>query len=428
MKLNVQIGSWNVATNSPENSLFLDLTAWLEKSLSPSPDLIALGFQELLSQAIIIPMVPSQQSLWMLDKRWGNPVIVGLERWIDLVREAVERIHGQGPKYRILWAGRRAAIGMIILCKEGFVPLSLYTGSIGTGLGGVYGNKGAIGCAIEFRMEKRLEKSSTFTFINAHLCPHEGEANCRSRVDESDHILSSLLLKSFPDPRNPLKAFDFAGDNLTEMMTILPQDAEVIWFFGDLNYRLKGPKLDWASPTSSFGGAGVPTRGQVLDLIAANRVADLVDQDELTFLRKHKTGVLSQFDEAPITFLPTYKFEHEAIAGKKGQPKEKVSAGVSRVYSGKRLPAYCDRVLFYSDNRHTITALHYTRIPEYDWSDHDPVVGLYHLERVEGTTEKRPVHRSSYPVIRNRLLRFLSSNSRVLFAMALVFVVYNFFW
>ena len=84
--------------------------------------------------------MPSQQVLFYDNKRYGS-TIYGLESWISLVLDAVQEIHGNGPNYKIFWAGRRAGFGMIIILKEGIIPISLYTGSIGTGLGGIYGNK-----------------------------------------------------------------------------------------------------------------------------------------------------------------------------------------------------------------------------------------------------------------------------------------------
>ena len=47
----------------------------------------------------------------------------------------------QGPKYNPIWAGRRAGLGLIIFSKEGLIVHNLYSGSIGTGLLGLYGNK-----------------------------------------------------------------------------------------------------------------------------------------------------------------------------------------------------------------------------------------------------------------------------------------------
>jgi hypothetical protein len=76
----VQIGSWNV---NGDSSTQLDLTEWLEKALSPSPDFILCGFQELSTQPKIAVTIPSQQSLWINQERLGSSKIVFLDIWID---------------------------------------------------------------------------------------------------------------------------------------------------------------------------------------------------------------------------------------------------------------------------------------------------------------------------------------------------------
>ena len=147
-KLNVQIGSFNVATNEllpiaktsksssssgrSKASDDLDLAFWLEKSLSPSPDLIAIGFQELLPQTSLrLLTIPTEQAVFIQkgdDRstlastsvnsadtvtsgdaasladasstpkketiRLGSQHIAGLEGWLEKLQETISRIHG----------------------------------------------------------------------------------------------------------------------------------------------------------------------------------------------------------------------------------------------------------------------------------------------------------------------------------------------
>lgn len=147
-KLNVQIGSFNVATNEllpsaskssssssgrSKASDDLDLAFWLEKSLSPSPDLIAIGFQELLPQTSLrLLSIPTEQAVFIQkgdDRstlasisvnsaeavtvagdaasladasstpkkdtiRLGSQHIAGLEGWLEKLQETISRIHG----------------------------------------------------------------------------------------------------------------------------------------------------------------------------------------------------------------------------------------------------------------------------------------------------------------------------------------------
>ena len=254
-----------------------------------------------------------------------------------------------------------------------------------------------------------------------------------------------MSLRSFPDPLNPVYAFqnfnqisieDSQPPLLRENITILPNDTQVIWFFGDLNFRMRGSKQDWAALGSNKKEPqGLSTSKEIIKMIQSNRINDLVEKDELTYLRNQKRGVLAQFSEAPITFLPSYKLEIPKSLGKlKQKVQDKVDAdlnvldrsnpSIAREYSKKRLPAYCDRILYFSDPRHTVTSLHYTRITNYTFSDHDPVVGMYHLEQVQDATEKKLVHRDGWDLLFQRIYRFWICSYRWIIPLLLLYLIF----
>lgn len=245
----------------------------------------------------IIFLAPSQQSRWVKETeifRYGNQNIAGLENWIDIVIKSVERIHGQGAKYIPVWAGRRASIGLFIMSKEGIKTNQVYSGSLGTGLMGWYGNKGTLGVALECELERFPDSSISISFINCHLAAHSGEANCIWRQQESDHILACLQL--YPVPTNePVKK-----------SKIVPENSQVVFLLGDLNYRLKGNKPDWS--LARHGPENLPKRSEILEFIEEKNVNKLLELDEILYLREKQLGLLSFFKEARITWLPSYKF------------------------------------------------------------------------------------------------------------------------
>jgi len=377
------------------------LHKWLKNSQSPAPDIICLGFQELFSQLFVAGCVPSEQSLWINGLRYGSKSLTGLDNLSTLLTTVLGEIHGSGgPSYQLLWAGRRAALGMIIVVKDGITPTTIHTGSVGSGLLGVYGNKGGIGFSMEF-LPKNSHKPSRFTFINTHLGAHEGEAYCKWRVEESDHILESLLLYPFPfQGESPFYTKKEKDSNPRK--TLLPKDGEVIFVLGDLNFRLSTAHPEWGAETNQL------PRQEVVDkLIKEESIKSLVEMDELTLLRSQKLGVLSQFSEAEITFLPTYKLSLDPI----------------RKYSKKRLPAYCDRILYFSDHRYILQPLEYSRIEDYNHSDHDPVVGLYCLERVSDSEIKQVISANTSKILYLRVIRILTINWRLIaFIMGYVFI------
>ncbi|KAI8898802.1 Endonuclease/exonuclease/phosphatase [Globomyces pollinis-pini] len=446
MKTTIQIGSWNVAEMCPKQSL--DLTPWLEKSLSPSPDIIAIGLQEIKSQVSLL-ITPAQESYWCHTNhtRHGSE-IVGLEPWIDLISKTIEQIHGQGEKYRPLWAGRRCGFGLIVYTKVGVIAKSVYTGHIGTGLLGMYGNKGAIGIGLEFELEKYPNQVSTFCFINTHLQAHEGESNCLWRQEEANHILSTLFLKPLMMNGN-CKELDCLASNphlliegdrksipVTEFSKklveagALAQDYELIWFFGDLNYRIKGSKANWGYHTTNIKDKNysIPTYTQLQQLIESESVTQLLLHDELKFLMDSEQGILAQFKESAINFLPTFKFKKSKGTQivvddttkllSNGDEKKHI-----RIYDSKRLPSYTDRILFFNSSYHTITNLLYTGITRIHFSDHNPVVGLYHLERVN-PLQLKPLKRVSSIIFWQRVDRFFHVNSVRLLVLVSLLVVW----
>jgi hypothetical protein len=189
---------------------------------------------------------------------------------------------------------------------------------------------------------------------------------------------------------------------------------------------MKGPPLDWgfaASKTCKM----TPNRIEIMSMVKSEQINDLVEKDELTWLRNSKEGVLSQFSEAAIRFLPSYKFENPkrktSTLGGDLDLASTSSSGPERPYSLKRIPAYCDRILYFADHRHSLTSLHYDRISIYTLSDHDPVVGMYHLEQVSGIGDK-PLVATNPAVLTSRLTRIWSVNYFRFAVMFLIFILY----
>jgi inositol polyphosphate 5-phosphatase INPP5B/F len=113
--------------------------------------------------------------------------------------------------------------------------------------------------------------------------------------------------------------------------------ASAVFWIGDLNYRIDLPG------------------GKVRSAILNGRHLDLLVHDQL-FLQRLEGNCFLEFTEAPITFLPTYKYD----------------SGTNTYDTSEKMrdPAWCDRILWMGDavyahisyNRHEILS-----------SDHRPV-------------------------------------------------------
>ena len=133
-------------------------------------------------------------------------------------------------------------------------------------------------------------------------------------------------------------------------------DHEICIINGDLNYRIDS----------------IP-RNTVIEAVKARNLPKLLDRDQLLASRRKNPGFrLRSFNEAPITFAPTYKYN---VGSDEYDTSEK-----------KRAPAWCDRLLYRGVGR--IKQTEYRR-HEIQVSDHRPVSGTFKLRVKTITPNKR---------------------------------------
>lgn len=133
-------------------------------------------------------------------------------------------------------------------------------------------------------------------------------------------------------------------------------DHEICILNGDLNYRIDS----------------MP-RNTVIEAVKARNLPKLLDRDQLLASRRKNPGFrLRAFNEAPITFAPTYKYD---VGTDQYDSSEK-----------KRSPAWCDRLLYRGVGR--IKQLEYRR-HEVKVSDHRPVSGLFKMRIKTISPDKR---------------------------------------
>lgn len=191
--------------------------------------------------------------------------------------------------------------------------------------------KGGVGLRVK---HVSAEGAVELTFAAAHLAANEGEVNFLRRTQDIQTIMRGL---DFGDGYSFLKPGCHA------------------FFMGDLNFRTT---KDLKKSTVATGEL-VELQDQTNDTATDDKIVKLVHKyDELTKARVEGEVFLG-FNEATITFRPTYKY-HVNTA----------------IYNTKRSPLWCDRILYQATFKsgEPVPVIHtYNSIPEYMASDHRPV-------------------------------------------------------
>lgn len=283
------------------------------------------------------------------------------------------------PGYQIVAEQQLIGLLILIYASKDVIPdiRSVSTTSVGTGLMGYMGNKGAVTARIV------LGETTRLVFINCHLAAGTDKGAVERRNWDFGQIVSRTKFEPIQDSMG-----------LSQTSGEMIGDEDVAFVMGDLNYRLEGipgddvrrllmlhtrneydlsqlqkvdSELDKAkariegrsrsSTTSTTSSApSMSSKGDVesqhevdeadFASIVEDRLepsddpaslqttlASLLPHDELQQQQKTRKAFHDGWKEGPITFLPTYKYDVGSV-------------GVFDSSEKRRAPSWCDRILF----------------------------------------------------------------------------------
>ncbi|XP_016020822.2 phosphatidylinositol 4,5-bisphosphate 5-phosphatase A isoform X5 [Rousettus aegyptiacus] len=263
----------------------------------------------------------------MINKRLKDALFT--DQWSELFMDALAPFN-----FVLVSTVRMQGVILLLFAKYYHLPFlrDVQTDCTRTGLGGYWGNKGGVSVRL-------AAFGHMLCFLNCHLPAHMDKAEQRK-----DNFQTILSLQQFQGPG---------------AQGIL--DHDLVFWFGDLNFRIESYDLHF-----------------VKFAIDNDQLHQLWEKDQLN-MAKNTWPILKGFQEGPLNFAPTFKFDV-------GTNKYDTSAK-------KRKPAWTDRILWkvkpprggrspsgQESHRLQVTQHSYRSHMEYTVSDHKPVAAQFILQ------------------------------------------------
>ncbi|KAF2446323.1 DNase I-like protein [Karstenula rhodostoma CBS 690.94] len=369
----IKVGSWNTAGLKGVEQ---DIGAWfvdgkgIEESLAglgvEDPDAKQASARESISdqearRTSHAPTVPEHDIAAVASNEDIGLYVLGLQEVVDITSATEALRPYTDPSVASKWKTNVAAalpngyqlvaeqqlIGLLLLiyASPGVNPhvKSVSTTSVGTGLMGYMGNKGAVTARIV------LGETTRLVFVNSHLAAGADKTSLERRNWDAGQIASRTRFDPITDAMDLNQG---QGEGIG--------DEDFAFWFGDLNYRLEGmpgddvrrlltvhtrdhDQEDAKENASTSGDSGYASKRDSEDAVPIppeldpaslhTTINSLLPHDELRQQQKAGKAFHDGWEEGPIRFLPTYKYD----VGK---------VGVYDSSEKRRGPSWCDRILY----------------------------------------------------------------------------------
>ncbi|KAI8894882.1 SacI homology domain-containing protein [Globomyces pollinis-pini] len=289
-ELTVLCGTYNFNGKLPHNE---SLESWLRPASKELADIVVIGCQELIQ---LTPGEYITADTEKLKTIWQDAILKTLQSFPNSDYVLVRSLH-------------LVALGLFLYVRQPIAARmrELQTASVKTGLLGMAANKGGVGIRMKI-------DDTSLVFVTAHFAA--GQSMVEERNRDYFTINQGLSFKN---------------------IHIL--DHDMIFWFGDFNYRLNGEN------------------SEVREMVQKKNYKWLLSEDQLNQQRSKRLA-FPLFEEGEIKFDPTYKYDSQS---RNYDTSEKA-----------RVPSWTDRVLYKGDG---IRLLEYNR-GEQLMSDHRPGMSI----------------------------------------------------
>ncbi|KAK8229080.1 Endonuclease/exonuclease/phosphatase [Phyllosticta capitalensis] len=344
-EIKATVMTWNAGASKPTSLKINQQDGnFFRQLLTPEDpsDIYVFGFQELVD---LEDKKVTAKSFFKSAKKKDASEQEHMSRqyraWRDHLTRCIDD-YLPGEQYTLLHTANLVGLFTCIYVKESerLRIRDINAAEIKLGMHGLHGNKGAL--IVRFLLD-----DSSLCFINCHLAA--GQTQTAHRNNDAAAIIQTPSLPPQMDPEE--RAYNFMPGGDGSMIL----DHEICILNGDLNYRID-----------------TMTRDAVIKCINEGNLTRLLERDQLLLSKRRHPGFrLRPFNEYPIEFAPTYKYD---VGTDSYDTSEK-----------KRSPAWCDRLLYRGVGR--IKQTEYRR-HEVRVSDHRPVSGRFKI-RIKTVVERR---------------------------------------
>ncbi|RAK79434.1 putative inositol polyphosphate phosphatase [Aspergillus fijiensis CBS 313.89] len=330
-EIHAAVITWNAGASTPGS---VRTSSFIQDAIHPEnpPEIIVFGFQELVD---LENKKITAKSLLLGSKKKDSGDKEHMSRqyrvWMEHLTRCINDCMPLEESYVLLHSANMIGLFTCVFVKhkERQRITDISASEIKRGMGGLHGNKGAL--LFRFTLD-----DSSICLVNCHLAA--GQTQTAHRNNDIAAILEAESLPAEPSLAARANRYVSGGDGSMIM------DHEICILNGDLNYRIDA----------------IP-RNVIIDAVRSNNLTKLLERDQLLASRRKNPGFrLRSFNESPITFAPTYKYD---VGTDEYDSSDK-----------KRAPAWCDRVLYRGLGR--VRQLEYRR-HEVRASDHRPVSAAF---------------------------------------------------